>query len=206
MDRPAIKPPGTIYVQCPVCGEETQHRVHKGRFVGKKNRRLEMVVECTECGHVHEEVFEEEKEVRIPLMTSYDDRTTRGEITLPVSEEIRVGDVLYNEKGERIVLSAIEVGEKRVRKSRAGDITALWARARNRVKVRVSIHRGDRTVSKELILPYDEEIYVGDMIDFETFRVVVHRIKTEEGVLHRGGAPAEKIVRVYANIIRRRGR
>ena len=81
------------------------------------------------------------------------------------------------------------------------DIKTLWLQRYDKVKVKFSINRKDVTVSRSIYASPDEEFYVGDSLQIDRDYVVIHRIKTEYGIVRKGGVQARDIVRVYGKKI-----
>ncbi len=193
--------PGSIYIECPVCGEETLHQVIKGK-ISEKNGAIsfEGVVKCSECGNVHKASIKEDKKVRVRAIISDGDRSKKTFIELYPNDRVGIDDEFMVD-GQRVRIRAIETGEKRVESAPVHDIKTLWLQRYDRVKVKFSINKKDVTVSKSIFASPDEEFYIGDSLQIDRDYIVIHRIKTERGIVRKGGVQARDIVRVYGKKI-----
>jgi uncharacterized Zn finger protein len=57
-------------------------------------------------------------------------------------------------------------------------------------------------LAAELTALPDEEFFVGDILNIGRDDVVIHYIKTRDGMVRQGGVPARDIVRIYAKSAR----
>lgn len=198
-DIRASIPSGTV-LECPRCGEEN-HRILKGKVAGKKGETIECTVKCSKCGGVRKTILRQEKPILVKMIVSEEDKSVRKETELLPSEEMLVGDRLMVD-GLEVKVSSIESDGKRVQTAPAKDIDTLWAKRADKVKVKFSIGKGPKTISKELIAQPDEEFFVGDMVEIGRMKVTIHKIKCKDGLLRKGGAEASQIVRIYAKAIK----
>lgn len=192
-------PSGTT-LECPKCGE-TMHRILKGKVSGKKGETLECVVKCTECGEVRKETIKREKPVTVKVIVSSDDKSKRMDVELPPSDEVVVGDRMMVD-GYEVEVSSLESGEKRVEVALVKEIDAIWTKRADKIKVKFSISKGPRTLSKEMFAQPDEEFFVGDMVELGRMKVVIHKIKCKDKFVREGSAQASSIVRIYAKGIK----
>ena len=189
-------------VECPVCKAETLHEVLSGKIGGKAQTVLESTVKCKECGHIHHSVLKAEKPVEVPVVVSWIDKSKRSSITLGpdevlcVEDEIMAGD-------EQVIITSIESKGARVARAKARDITTVWGKRFDKVRVPFSISHVSKTFSEHVLAVPDEEFYVGDILNVGRHEVVIHSIKIKDKSLRMGGARARDIVRVYANIVRK---
>ncbi len=195
--------PGSIAVECPVCGEETRHTVIKGKLSEKNGAiRFEGTVKCTECGSVHQASIKESAPIRIRTIVSEGEESYRSTISLPPEELLMVGDEFMHE-GIPVRITAIEIKDKRVDRAHASDIETIWLKKFDHVDVRFSINKGDRTVSKKISAEPDEEFIIGDYFMVDRDYVVIHKIKATYGFVENGSVLARDIIRVYGKKIRR---
>ena len=99
----------------------------------------------------------------------------------------------------QVEVTSIEVGDKRVEKSKLEDVDTIWASSVEipaRIGFSVDLH-GD-VDSYKLDLERDFEIAPGDVVKIENHIVKVHVIKTQERKLTSGFAKAGVIKRVYS--------
>ncbi|MBI4416801.1 MAG: hypothetical protein HY557_07450 [Euryarchaeota archaeon] len=194
--------PSALVLTCEECGE-VPHRVLSGRVAGTDAVVFQGTVKCSQCGRVRTVTIREDRPVDVSVIVSEDARSERGSIEFDPKELVSVGDRIDYE-GRRIEITAIEVGERRVPASKAGNVRTLWAKRMDRVRVKFSVNKGNRTVSHELDAAPDEEFEVGDIVDLGRERAVIHSIRIEGGSLRRGSARAEDIVRMYGKLVRER--
>jgi uncharacterized Zn finger protein len=193
--------PSALYLGCPSCGEETLHRVIKGKRGEKKQITLEALVKCSQCGHRYNTVVKEEKPITIPLILSEGPNSIKDSIELASAETVEKGSE-YQLDRNTVRITGIETEKGRVISARAREIKTLWAKKFDRLKIRVSINKGSRTLSRVIWAVPDEEFCVGDVIRIKGDSVAIHSIKTESRHIKRGTAEARNIVRLYGKIVR----
>ncbi len=183
---------------CPNCGKEGEHEIVSYKEV---KGGTEYLVRCKNCGYTYSIVMKDEKMKDIKVIFSWKGESevkkysTFQEDILHVGEEIRVD-------GINALITALDSKGKRIEKAEAKDIDTIWAKRFDKVIVKVSINRGERTISHEITANPNEEFYIGDILEFNKSHAVIHKIKTKERFIHRGGAMAREIVRIYAKEIR----
>jgi uncharacterized Zn finger protein len=192
--------PNSLYLDCPSCGEKTLHEVLKGK-ISKGGEVLETTVKCQECLHVHNAVVREPKSVKVAMILSDMGTTTKMEFELGEDELVMVGDELFV-GDSNVVVTAIEKGERRVDEAQANEIKTIWAKRFDKVRVRISVNKTSKTLAAELTALPDEEFFVGDILNIGRDNVVIHYIKTRDGMVRQGGVPARDIVRIYGKSAR----
>jgi uncharacterized Zn finger protein len=192
--------PNSLYLDCPSCGEKTLHEVLKGK-ISKGGEVLETTVKCQECLHVHNAVVREPKSVKVAMILSDMGTTTKMEFELGEDEFVMVGDELFV-GDSNVVVTAIEKGERRVDEAQANEIKTIWAKRFDKVRVRISVNKTSKTLAAELTALPDEEFFVGDILNIGRDNVVIHYIKTRDGMVRQGGVPARDIVRIYGKSAR----
>lgn len=192
--------PSAITLECPRCGE-SMHRILRGRQTSGKGDRVECTVKCSKCGGVKKTIVKRERPVSVKLIVSEEEKSKKKEIELFPSEEVAVGDrIIVN--GVEIEVTSIESNGKRVSSSYVEEIDTLWTRRADKVKVRFSINKGPRTLSKEIYALPEEEFFVGDMVEIGRMKVIIHKIKCKDKMVRTGGTQASEIVRIYARAIK----
>jgi uncharacterized Zn finger protein len=192
--------PNSLYLDCPSCGEKTLHEVLKGR-ISKGGDVLETTVKCQECQHVHSAVVREPKSTKVAIILSDMGATTKTEFEFGEDELVVVGDELFI-GDTNVVITAIEMGERRVPEAVAKEIKTIWAKRFDKVRVKISVNKTSKTLAAELTALPDEEFFVGDILNIGRDSVVIHYIKTRESMVRQGGVPARDIVRIYAKSAR----
>ncbi len=193
--------PNALQLQCDECHEVTMHEVLRGR-IGKGQEVIEATVKCLECGKVSTTVVREAKGIKVPIIVSEMGSSHRHELELGEDEELAVDDELLVEDLP-VIVSSIEVGERRVRRAAVKHISTIWAKRFDKVRVRVAINKVHKTISVDLEATPDEEFFVDDLMTIGREEVVIHYIKTKDGMVRRGSVPAREIVRIYAKAARR---
>ncbi|MGA1873717.1 MAG: HVO_0476 family zinc finger protein, partial [Thermoplasmatota archaeon] len=190
---------------CEKCGEETPHRVLKGRIGPSLDSGFDGTVQCVSCRTVHHANFPVEKPVKVNSVISDGDRSDRTQIEFGPLEEVMVGQEFFWES-HNLLVTSIEQEGRRVGKAKAKEIGCLWLKVYDTVQVKVSIVRGQSTKSEKVEAAPEEEFAVGDILEFGRDKVVIDKIKTERRMIYREGVPVEArdIKRVYAKIIKER--
>ncbi|HYM39105.1 MAG TPA: HVO_0476 family zinc finger protein [Thermoplasmata archaeon] len=194
--------PSALVLHCDTCGD-TPHRVLRGKVTGKDEVVFEGVVKCSQCGQVRSVVTREPRPIQVPLVISFLESSERTSLEFAPDEEIELGQEL--ELGDtRLKVTAIEVKGRRLDGARAKEVTTLWAKRTDRVRVKFSVNMGNRTVPHDVLASPDEEFEVGDIVDLGRARAVVHHIRTQQRTVHDGRVRADEIVRMYGRVVRER--
>jgi uncharacterized Zn finger protein len=192
--------PNALYIECPTCGERTLHEVLKGK-IGRKRMVMETTVKCRECGHTHSTIIREEKPVEIPVIVSEQGESRRERIELEPDEVIALEDELF--VGDTyVMITSLETEGRRVRQAPADRIDTIWAKRYDKIKVKISVNKGHKTLPSELFAMPDEEFYVGDIIPVGREKAVIHQMKVSGGMVRDGSVEARDIVRIYARVMR----
>jgi len=197
-----MKPPREVVVECPMCNEETAHEILGGRVVGKRQLVLKSSVRCCECGHVHAVELTEEMPIEVPIVVSWMEESAKSRITLNPSEEVKIDDELYF-NDHRILITSVEVGGVRRSRGKAKDVTNIWAKQFDKIRIKISLDRHGKVYSKDILAVPEEEFIIGDVIDIEGTNAAITSIRIGTRTIHRGSAVARDIVRVYSKAIRR---
>src|SRR2546427_5417123 len=97
-----------------------------------------------------------------------------------------------------------EAQGRRVAAARAKEVATVLAKRIERVRVKFSVNKGNRTVPHEVLAAADEEFEIGEIVDLGRDRAVVHHIRTERRTLRQGRVRADEIVRMYGRVVRER--
>ena len=187
---------------CPNCGKTVEQEILSSKIV--KNG-VEYLLKCTNCGYTYKKTIEDKKMVSLKVIWSDKSESTTKKLTLFEDDVVAVGDEIRVSNINSLVTS-IESHGKRVKKAMAKDIDTLWMKRFDRVIVKVSVNSGSRTIPLEIIAAPDEEFYIGDLVEGNGIRAVIHKIKSRDRFVIRGGVEARDIVRVYAKEIKEIGR
>ena len=185
-----------ITANCPECRDETEHEV-----VAESHDRL---VRCTVCGHHQRIPKEREPEVLlIKAIVSREGTSKVCGIELADDDKCSVDDHLVAECGNDafgVEVTAIECGDKRVKKAKAPEITTLWTRAIENVVVKVSIHDDWKTIPVYMECDGEQPFVVGEMYTVSGKRFRISHLKLRDGPLMRKEGwktVAHRIKRVY---------
>lgn len=192
--------PNALQLECQNCGYITVHEVLKGKM-SKAQDVIEATVKCAECGTVTNVVVREPRTLTVPIIISDLDQSKRESIELAEDEEIEVNQEMF--VGELpVIISAVECGGQRLSAAPASRITTLWAKRFDRVRIKVAINKGGKTISVDIDAAPDEEFFVGDPMTVGKDEVVIHYIMSTDGMVRRGMVPARDIVRIYTKKMR----
>jgi len=195
--------PSALVLRCESCGTEAPHRILRGKIGGKDEIVFEGTVKCSTCGRVSTVVTREPKPIQVPLVVSWLEKSERTFLEFSPEEQVAVGQEL--DLGDsRIVVTAIESAGRRLPGAKAKDVTTLWAKRIDQVRVKFSVNKGNRTVPHEVLAAPDEEFEVGEIVDLGRDRAVVHHIRTTHRTLREGRIRADEIVRMYGRVVRER--
>lgn len=186
----------TYEVHCPICGDETAHRILK--------ESSDLLVQCVICSHIHHVPRPPSPEpVVIRAIVSDEDQSEVGTIELNDSDICYIGDFFVAEVGEEIAtveVCGIEVGERRPSRARATDITALWTRVIDNVVVKISAHDERRTIPCYVRCDGERDFQIGSVENVDGMNIRITHIKLRNGSMMRKEgwkAYARKIRRVY---------
>ncbi|MEM4729542.1 MAG: HVO_0476 family zinc finger protein [Thermoplasmata archaeon] len=192
-----LETPGGIYLKCPECGRDVLHEVLKGRARRRGGGiRLDALVKCGRCGCVRRAEVREEAERMVPAVLSDAGASERRKVPLDPSASVSVGDELVVD-GLRCLVTSIEAGGARRSSAKVPEICTLWLKRFDRVRVRVSVNAGRRTLPREFWAPPEKEVAIGDVVEAGGVRVLVHSMSVGGRKLRKGSAKARDIVRIY---------
>jgi uncharacterized Zn finger protein len=194
--------PSALVLHCDTCGD-VPHRVLRGKVTGKDEVVFEGVVKCSKCGQVRAVLTREPKPIQVPLIISFLEKSERTFLEFSPDEQVELGQEI--ELGDtRLKVTSIEVEGRRMDGALAKEVTTIWAKRTDRVRVKFSVNMGNRTVPHEVLATPDEEFEVGDIVDLGRARAVVHHIRTRQRTVHEGRVRADEIVRMYGRVVRER--
>ena len=113
-------------MDCPICGSDDIEILDSKQKTTKKKYTEEYLLKCGECGHVYKNVISLKKPRPYRLIISEQDKSHKTTIDLSPSDELQTGDTLLTELGQ-VEVTSIEVGDKRVEKSKLEDVDTIWA-------------------------------------------------------------------------------
>lgn len=195
--------PTSVMAECPTCKEETTHEVLSGKISGRASDVLDSTVKCRKCGQVHHVTIRTEKPVTVPIVVSWMNESKRSSMVLGPDEVVSVDDEVMCGEMPVLITSLESSAGHRLKTARARDISTIWAKRFDKVKVSFSINHHGKTYPEHVIVSPDEEFLIGDMLEVGKRSVVIHSIKTQRGTTRRGSVLARDVVRIYANIVRK---
>jgi len=171
-----------ITLPCPECNDETEHEVIA--------ESRDLLVRCTTCGH-HQRVPKEREPQALMIKTivSREGTSKVCGIELAAEDECSIDDHLV-----------AECGDKRPKRARASEITALWTRAIEQVVVKISIHDGRKTIPVYMECDGESPFVVGDMYVVSGKRFKISHLKLRDGPLMRKEGwktVAHRVKRIY---------
>lgn len=190
-----------IEVECPSCSpkEEVGHAVLK--------EGQSPLVRCLECGQVHAAKIKTPKAVSLKVIVSKMDISNTYKTELDSETILQVDDELVIDDEETgvvvpILITALEVGEKRVQSTKAEDVDTIWGRAIDEITVKFSAQSGvEKTDVIEKRVPGDYEFTVGAEERVGRISLFITKIKVRDGAFRsRKGdvVPAKYVKRIFA--------
>jgi uncharacterized Zn finger protein len=188
----------TVYLFCETCEDETPHRILKGRIGPGIDEGFDGTVQCQQCSLTHSAHIEVEKPMEIPSIISNGSNSEKTRIEFYPKEVVMVNDEILWED-HNLMITSIEIGDKRVKRAEASNISSLWLKVFDSIDINVSIVEGPNTKSERINAAPEEEFEVGDLLEFGNTKVVITKIKSVARMIYREGKPVEArdIKRIY---------
>ena len=194
--------PDTIFYECPICDDETEHQILKGRM-GKAT--IEGTFKCNGCGRVTSETIKIPELLEVPVVFSDGDVSEVTKTTIESNDVIAIEDELFLDDGRRVGVTHIDVKEGQTKKKvLATNVKKLWVKQFDILSIKVSVNDDRKTYSLRVEAEPDDEFVVGTQLEFEDFDCLIHAIKTKHSLVKRGAAEARDITRVYGKIRKKR--
>ena len=194
--------PDMIFYECPVCDEETEHQILKGRM-GKAT--IEGTFRCNSCGRVTSETIKIPELIEVPVVFSDGEVSETTRTTIESNDIIAIDDEFELDDGRKVCVTHIDVdNDRKVKKALATDVRKLWVKRFDVLSVKVSVNDGGKTYSLRVEAEPDDEFVVGTQLEFEDFDCLIHAIKTKHSLVRRGVAEARDITRIYGKIRKKR--
>ena len=194
--------PDTIFYECPICDDETEHQILKGRM-GKAT--IEGTFKCNGCGRVTSETIKIPELLEVPVVFSDGDVSEVTKTTIESNDVIAIEDEFFLDDGRRVCVTHIDVKEGATKKKvLATNVKKLWVKQFDILSIKVSVNDDRKTYSLRVEAEPDDEFVVGTQLEFEDFDCLIHAIKTKHSLVKRGVAEARDITRVYGKIRKKR--
>ena len=98
--------PDTIFYECPICDDETEHQILKGRM-GKAT--IEGTFKCNGCGRVTSETIKIPELLEVPVVFSDGDVSEVTKTTIESNDVIAIEDEFFLDDGRRVCVTHIDV-------------------------------------------------------------------------------------------------
>ncbi len=194
--------PDTIFYECPVCDDVTEHQILKGKM-GRAT--LEGTFRCNVCGRVTSETIKISELLEVPVVFSDGEVSETTKTTIESNDIIAIDDEFELDDGRLVCVTHIDVdNDRKVKKALATDVRKLWVKRFDILSVKVSVNDGGKTYSLRVEAEPDDEFVVGTQLEFEDFDCLIHAIKTKHSLVRRGVAEARDITRIYGKIRKKR--
>lgn len=194
--------PDTIFYECPVCDDVTEHQILKGKM-GRAT--LEGTFRCNVCGRVTSETIKIPELLEVPVVFSDGEVSETTTTTIESNDIIAIDDEFELDDGRLVCVTHIDVdNDRKVKKALATDVRKLWVKRFDILSVKVSVNDGGKTYSLRVEAEPDDEFVVGTQLEFEDFDCLIHAIKTKHSLVRRGVAEARDITRIYGKIRKKR--
>ena len=194
--------PDTIFYECPVCDDVTEHQILKGKM-GRAT--LEGTFRCNVCGRGTSETIKIPELLEVPVVFSDGEVSETTKTTIESNDIIAIDDEFELDDGRLVCVTHIDVdNDRKVKKALATDVRKLWVKRFDILSVKVSVNDGGKTYSLRVEAEPDDEFVVGTQLEFEDFDCLIHAIKTKHSLVRRGVAEARDITRIYGKIRKKR--
>lgn len=158
-----------------------------------KERGRSVTAQCDDCGEVF--TFVREKDIVVSLVVSRHDKSHKSKISMPGDRELVQGELLDLD-GEDVEVHSLEVGDRRLKKALARDVSTIWAISVSFPNViGVSVHHPSRTNSYKVTVDREALFGIGDVLQVGAETLEVDTIMTSHG--KRKSAYGDEIKRLY---------
>lgn len=179
-------------LDCPVCGEATEHRLLKAT-------QQTVTAACSECGEVRSMSPPRVRTHELKLIVSHESEARADRLIVDPDEEIAVGDE-FDHDDHRMIVTGLEFTEGKADKAKARDIHVLHAKVFDNVVLKVSVNENDITRSYRVEVRPEAFYQIGEVIKVDDRKLLIKTIKSDQNrTLHRGGLIARHIVRVFCD-------
>ncbi len=194
--------PNSIYMDCPDCGDETEHEILKGKM-GKAS--ITGTFRCTQCSRVSSQTVKIPALIEVPVVLSDGDVSETIKSTIESNDIVAEEDEFFLDDGRRACVTHIDTIDGKLCKSTiATNVKKIWAIQFDILNIKVSINDGGHTYSMRVEAEPDTEFVVGTQLEFEDFDCLIHAIKTKHSLVKKGAAEARDITRIYGKYRKKR--
>lgn len=159
-----------------------------------------VTLRCDKCKHVWTFNPKKERLITLRLVVSNMDESHYEQIEVVRSEELRVGDD-FQHNGHRMLIMDLQLQDQRhVKKAKANDLLAIFAKLFDVVPLRISVNRRDKTKSYEEMTAPEREIWIGEVLEMEGRKFIVKTIKSDQNrTINKGFLFAKNCRRVFCD-------
>lgn len=179
---------------CPSCEFVTSHDILRERKVGTGSDYL---LKCQECGEVHKLQVREPKAVGISFMLSEGAETRTAQIEIDEDELIVIGDIFEHEEASWEINRIEDKENNSIRECGAKEISRANAVRSDMVMVRLTLTRGQVSVSDSITVERETVFKAGSIMMFNDERWRIRAIHTGAGRTMTGRVDAFEIKRIY---------
>ena len=180
--------------ECPACQLESGHDILRERKMGKG---VDFLVRCHECSNVHTIEFREPAPAQIPFILTDGPTSELVELELDADEILEVGD-RFEDSDMEWKIHRIDDKEGNPRTTlRADKVARVNALRTDMIRVRLTMTRGERSISDSILVPEGEQFSGGNLIDVDGEEWRIRAIHTGSGRTLKGTVSAEDIRRIY---------
>lgn len=186
---------GIVELDCPDCGEVTDHVVLRAAAAN-------WTLRCEGCGKIR--TLPAPKQPRllvVPVILSEGATSRNAQVAVDLEGSVAIDDE-FDFEGRRIRVTAVESKEgMRPKKLKSRDIRTIYAVLFDTVNLHYTVNQGEVTRSFQESVSPEEEIHVGTVREVQGVRLAVKTLKSDQNrTLHRGFLLARNITRVFADL------
>ena len=179
---------------CPSCGFVTSHEILRERKAGAGTNYL---LKCDECGEVHKLQVREPKAVKISFMLSEGAETRTAQIEIDEDETIVLGDIFEHDDASWEINRIEDKTNVSVSQCSAREISRANAVRSDMVMVRLTLTRGEVSISDSITVERDTVFKAGSIMLFNDEKWRIRAIHTGAGRTMTGRVDAFQIKRIY---------
>jgi len=179
---------------CPTCDELEGHDILKEKKIGDG---ADFLVRCQVCSHVHTVEFRPPPAKNIPFILTDGPSSHRIVLVIDADEEFVLNDV-FDEDEKLWRVHQIETTDgKQPEHALATDIERITAIRTDKVRVKMTLTRGEDSYSEVIIVPQETTFTASKLMEHEGETWRIRAIHTGTGRTLRGTVHAPDIKRMY---------
>ncbi|RZD41178.1 MAG: hypothetical protein CXT70_04965 [Methanobacteriota archaeon] len=179
---------------CEECDELTGHEILKQRAKGKG---FDYLVKCEQCSYIHNLDIRPPALISIPFTLTDGPESETINLEVDEDEEFIVEDV-FDQSEMLWRINQILVGEgRKVKYATAIDVKGINAIRTDKVRVKLTMTRGEDSEADVLIVPQETTYTGGNLIEHNDSTWRIRAIHTGSGRTMKGTVKAADIKRMY---------